>query len=263
MKTRKKTKAPARRKRPARPASAVEKAQAAGKQYAFDQIGSDYFSDWVRDQLLEASKMPPDKVLPLETKADAEAIAKNMLKQLEWDTKRELRGDDLVVLLGPSSAARPDDTEPSPLVHVSFYDGFREACDASRDWLADELLEIKQGMRGARASETRETIGGRYSLRQSPDNALIYKAFFGTLEIGYVAGPYQYGNSDFYQWRLNGDVPSFEHQFGRSPVSGRGKTQTAAFNALIHADKERRGTLPPREGDSRHPKAKRSARRRR
>lgn len=101
--------------------------------------------------------------------------------------------------------------------------------------------------RGGSHFEAR-TVNARsasYSLRQSPDNALMYNAFFGSLEIGHVAGPYQSGKSDFYEWRLKGDVPSFEHQFGRSPVSGRARTQTAAFNALVNADKMRRGTLPP------------------
>ena len=50
-------------------------AEAAGEQYAYDQIAGTYFADWVREQLLEASKLPADQVLPLETKADATVIA--------------------------------------------------------------------------------------------------------------------------------------------------------------------------------------------
>jgi hypothetical protein len=94
--------------------------------YADEQIESGYFMDWVRDQLLEASRMDPNDVLPLETKADARVIARNMLKQLEWDTKRDL------------SQSR------------DFFKGFSERLRDStvRDWLADEILEINRGMRG-------------------------------------------------------------------------------------------------------------------
>jgi DNA-binding MarR family transcriptional regulator len=93
-----------------------------GEQYAREQIDSDYFMDWVREQLLEASKADPSEMLPLETKADAMVIAKNMLNQLAQDTQR----------------AHHESKE--------FYEGFRKTCDNSRDWLADELLTIKGEM---------------------------------------------------------------------------------------------------------------------
>lgn len=127
-------------------------AEAAGAKYATDQLASEYFADWVRDQMLEASQADPDTMLPLETKADAMVIAKNMLKQLEWDTKRELRGQELADLIGASSTSHTDIKE--------FFEGFRNTCDASRDWLADELLEIK-GEMGGGAVEARRTGGTR------------------------------------------------------------------------------------------------------
>lgn len=390
-------------------------AEAAGEQYAESQIESSYFQDWVRDQLAEAAQMPPSDVLPLEDKHDAKIIAKNMLQQLEWDTKKGLGDREMKDLIG---------ADVTPSAHDAFYVGFKKACDAARDGLADELLTIKGEMGGVKEDRRRgyhgnkrdvpirigaavmvinpdsmyrsekgtvveldarrsakldnfnrervhkgavlversdgslfvvdsrdlafykdapsggvgeartvnakkggfitetyrggtwhrffvncvwptrasaekyakanfsvntqwrvtssslpvslpdyvarasgldpasvpdlepadggpeaRTVNARsasYSLRQSPDNALMYNAFFGSLEIGHVAGPYRQGKSDFYEWRLKGDVPSFEHQFGRSPVSGRARTQTAAFNALVSADKTRRGTARPK-----------------
>lgn len=139
----------------------VPNAEAAGEQYAYDQIQGDYFMDWVREQLLEASKMPPDKVLPLETKDDALVIAKNMLRQLEQDTKRGLESRDLIDLIGAGSEARRGDTEVRPALFAEFYDGFRKACEVSRDWLADELLEIESEMRDPQVSEARRTSNGR------------------------------------------------------------------------------------------------------
>ena len=115
-------------------------AEATGEQYATDQIASTYFGDWVRDQMLEASRMPPDQVLPLETKADAKVIAKNMLQQLEWDTKRDMSGNEISSLLGTDDVSRE--------AHKEFYEGFRKGCDASRDWLADELLTINREISG-------------------------------------------------------------------------------------------------------------------
>ena len=120
--------------------------ESAGSEYATDQLQSDYFMEWVRDQMLEASKADPSEMLPLETKADAMVIAKNMLQQLEWDTKRGLDSSEIMSLIGSDSAARRGDTEIRPALYAEFYDGFRKTIDASRDWLADELLQIKGEM---------------------------------------------------------------------------------------------------------------------
>ena len=126
--------APRARKEP----TDIEKANAAGVQYAEDQLEGDYFTDWVRDQLLEASRMPEDKVLPLETKSDAMVIAKKMLRQLERDTKRDLSAHDIESLIGVSRTT-PDSID-------AFFDGFGASLELARDWLADELLEINNSL---------------------------------------------------------------------------------------------------------------------
>src|SRR5208282_2809953 len=68
-------------------------AEKAGADYAHEQLAGSYFQDWVWEQMVEAERMRkenPDSVMPLETQADARKVARNMLQQLEWDTKREL-----------------------------------------------------------------------------------------------------------------------------------------------------------------------------
>lgn len=110
-----------------------KKAETAGAKYASAQLESDYFMDWVRDQLFEASRMPPEKVLPLETMADAEVIAKNMLQQLEWDTQRDV---DRGVLPKTQKEA------------IAFWRGFAERLRSAKKWLAEEVLYINQANRG-------------------------------------------------------------------------------------------------------------------
>jgi hypothetical protein len=111
--------------------------EARGEQYAQDQLQGEYFQDWIRDQLLEASRMPPEDVLPLETKRDAMVIARNMLQDLEQDAKRNLDED------------------------AAFWKGFRSALDDSREWLADELLQIKSEMGGGGTEEARRSRRNR------------------------------------------------------------------------------------------------------
>lgn len=114
-----------------------DRAEAAGEKYAYDQINGEYFMNWVQDQLVEASKMPADKVLPLKTKADATKIAKKMLEQLEWDAKRDMHTHEIARLIGDENGDVAD-----------FWEGFHRACEASRDRLADEILAQSKGMRG-------------------------------------------------------------------------------------------------------------------
>lgn len=110
-------------------------AESRGEQYAIDQLQSDHFNDWIRDQLLEASRVPPEDTIPLETKADAQKIARRMLQQLGWDARRDLSEDD------------------------AFWAGFDRALSKSRDWLADELLEIKSETGGGHVREVRAASG--------------------------------------------------------------------------------------------------------
>jgi len=108
-------------------------AEARGEQYAQNQLQGEYFQNWIREQLLEASRMDPSQVLPLETKRDATVIARNMLQDLEQDAKRNLDED------------------------AAFWKGFRSALDSSREWLADELLQIKSEMGGGSTEEARRS----------------------------------------------------------------------------------------------------------
>lgn len=130
----------------------LEQAKAAGAAYAEDQINGDHFRDWVREQLHAASRMDPSERLPLETNADAMVIARNMFQDLEWDTKRQMDNRDLAAL----GVTTPEEAR-------AFYTGFKEILNSSRDWLADELLEIKQEMdrpRGRGAGGTTEAHRG-------------------------------------------------------------------------------------------------------
>jgi hypothetical protein len=111
-------------------------AEEAGAAYAQEQLESDHFMDWVREQLLEASKMPASDVLPLEDKHDAKIIARNMLQQLEWDTRREHHES------------------------AEFYKGFRSMLDSQRDWLADELLTMNQEIKGVDVGEKGKVRSG-------------------------------------------------------------------------------------------------------
>jgi hypothetical protein len=111
-----------------------------GAVYAVDQIESPYFQDWVHEQMVEAEQMrqaDPSSVMPLETQADARKVARNMLKQLEWDTKRELSESK------------------------EFYEGFDEVLQEpfTVQWLADILLEMTQEEIVPSGRETREARG--------------------------------------------------------------------------------------------------------
>lgn len=112
-----------------------------GERYAEDQIESDYFMQWVREQIAEAAQMDPSKVLPLETKRDAKKIARNMLQQLEWDVERDM-----------------DENR-------DFFKGFTEYTNRPEvvDWLADELLEMQRQIEGEEhhLREPREARGVR------------------------------------------------------------------------------------------------------
>jgi hypothetical protein len=101
----------------------------AGAQYAQDQIKGDYFKQWIFDQMIEAkamAKRDPLSVMPLETKADYRKLAKNMLQQLTWDTKRDLNESK------------------------EFFEGFTEELEKNTtiDWLADELKSIHNHLHG-------------------------------------------------------------------------------------------------------------------
>lgn len=120
----------------------VLQAETAGILYASSQLDSDYFRDWVADQILEASKMDPSKVIPLQTDADAQRIARRMLQQLDFDTRRDLKADEIEALLKIDRA--------TPDVINAFYAGFERGLrnPSTVGWLAEEIFEIKNGIDG-------------------------------------------------------------------------------------------------------------------
>jgi hypothetical protein len=110
------------------------RAQTVGAKHAEDQIQSDYFRDWVHDQLIEAEQMrkrDPSSVIPF----DAKRVAKRMLQQLSWDTKHGLRSDEILEMVGS------DDGDTRATIRA-FFEGFdaklRE--DDVVNWLADEVI---------------------------------------------------------------------------------------------------------------------------
>lgn len=93
-------------------------------------------------------------------------------------------------------------------------------------------VDVRTGA-AARGIASEAPLGGGYSLRQSPENASMYDAYFERTRIGSVRGPFgsRDGRKTFYDWTLNGP---------RGQATGRARTQTAAFNQLISKHKERR-----------------------
>lgn len=116
----------------------TDDAEEAGKQYAQDQLNGQHFMDWVREQMAEAKELErrePGSTFPLKTKADYKKLARNMLQQLERDTKRadmDTHGDPKAFFRGLVEELKSDDTV---------------------NWLADEIQLIKKDL-GGRARET-------------------------------------------------------------------------------------------------------------
>ena len=138
--------------------------EAAGAEYAQTQLESDYFMDWVREQLTEARRMDPSQVLPLETEADARVIAKNMLQQLKWDTSRDLDPREIARLIGVDDTTQEDVKE--------FFKGFRDTLDMNSVWLAGELLEINQEMSGRQSVNHPARNRRAYEAQGSPIDVL-------------------------------------------------------------------------------------------
>ena len=144
----------------------IEAADKAGADYANEQVGGDHFRDWVYDQVAEAERMRasnPDSVFPSDTPDGAKRAARNMLQQLEWDTKRQMDQREILELSGATgvfSAGSADwarDTYGITVKDVT--DAFFAAFDAElekpavRQWLTDLVLEINEDVRGVRKSE--------------------------------------------------------------------------------------------------------------
>src|SRR5208337_2505963 len=78
---------------------ALDAAREAGAKYVQDQFAESFFHDWVWDQMVEAERMrqhDPSSVIPLESKADYNRLARNMLQQIGWDIDRDLNPSDVI-----------------------------------------------------------------------------------------------------------------------------------------------------------------------
>lgn len=164
----------------------IDAASKAGKHYALDQVESDHFRDWVYDQMLEAEQMrrrDPSSVVPLESPADARKVARNMLQQLEWDTKRQMDQREILELAGATGVfgAGSDDWVRDTYgitrkdVTDTFFDAFDEALQSTsvREWLTDLVLQTKEDMGGnAGVSESRRQTGGGGPVSLSINNEL-------------------------------------------------------------------------------------------
>jgi len=158
-----------RRRAPKDDSAEIEAAEEAGHQYVRDQLQSDYFDQWVWDQMVEAEEMrqrDPSSVIPLESESDYRKVARNMLQQLGWDIRRDIGPQELERLAGGESG----------VVHG---DAFFEGMDGElRDpntvsWLVDKVRlaheqvtkpEPQQGLPGVRAREA-----GRRRRQPPPD----------------------------------------------------------------------------------------------
>jgi hypothetical protein len=144
-------------------------AERAGADYAQEQIESSHFRNWVYEQMVEAERMrqaDPSSVFPIESPTDANKLARNMLQQLQWDTKRAMDTQEILELSGASgvfSAGSADwvrDTYGITERDVSsaFYTGFDEKLQkpSNRQWLTDLILQFNEELRGSGAREMRE-----------------------------------------------------------------------------------------------------------
>jgi hypothetical protein len=148
----------------------LKDAEAAGEKYVQEQLSGDYFNQWVWEQMVEADRMrkeDPSSVIPLKSKSDFRKLARNMLQQLSWDTKRELGVHDILDLsgtagvfsIGSEAWVQTKYGVTASDVMDAFYVGFNRSLDApaTRDWLADELIEpMLRELQSEQKSETRE-----------------------------------------------------------------------------------------------------------
>ena len=141
----------------------------AGTDYAQDQIGGDYFQDWVLEQMAEGEAMrqaDPNSVIPLETPSDAKKLARNMLQQLEWDTKRDMKARDILELsgakgvfdVGSADWVRDHYGITYEEVNDAFFSAFDEALKSPsvRQWVTDLILENLDEVRGTPKSKLGE-----------------------------------------------------------------------------------------------------------
>jgi hypothetical protein len=139
----------------------LEAAATAGTQYAQDQVGGTYFQDWVWEQMVEGEEMRksnPDSVIPLETPSDAKKLARNMLQQLEWDTKRDMDASMILELSGAKGVFDSGSAVTYEEVSDAFFSAFTDALKnpSTVHWLTDLVLTNLDEVRGVPKSKLSE-----------------------------------------------------------------------------------------------------------
>lgn len=137
-------------------ASDLEKAKRAGEQYAGDQLTSNFFQDWVFDQLREAREMekkdPGSIAAGFETRTIARSInaskrlARRMLEQLRWDISRDIGGSEVEPYLDKAGVEGRIGRD----LRDAFSGGVRTtlSSDETATWLAEEyIMPIAQRLR--------------------------------------------------------------------------------------------------------------------
>jgi hypothetical protein len=141
-------------------------AEKAGATYAQEQLNGDYFRDWVWEQMVEAERMrqnDPDSVIPIETPSDARKVARNMLQQLEQDTKRDMKAATILELSGAKGVFDVGNADwvkdkygiTYEDVSSAFFGAFDETLKShsTRQWLGDMILETNEEVRKSSESE--------------------------------------------------------------------------------------------------------------
>jgi hypothetical protein len=214
----------------------IESAEKAGADYAHEQVGSPHFNDWVIDQMVEAERMrnaDPNSVVPLETPADAKRVAKSMLKQLEWDTKKQMDLRDILELvdgatgvfsLGSASWVRDTYGITEKEVADSFFGGFVETLESSstREWLTEEILTKSEELRG---------VGVREAAREASTGSRPY-----------------FGEADHWGYAIQ--IDGIENSFPQLPIGRQidGNNAVKQFKATAKHEwistKRRKGQRP-------------------
>ena len=137
-------------------------AEKAGANYAQDQIGGSYFLDWVMDQMVEGEEMrkrDPGSVIPLDSPSDAKKLARNMLQQLEWDTKRDLEQSTVLEVSGTDDGDLDRCGVSAKEVNDAFFSAFTESLKSPNTvhWLTDLILENLDEVRGTPKSKLGES----------------------------------------------------------------------------------------------------------
>jgi hypothetical protein len=189
-----------------------------------------------------------------------------MLQQLEWDTRRELRKDEITDLIGEDGDV------------AEFWEGFREASVASRDWLADELLTIKSEMGGGGVVEAsrRKSTQSKYKPgklykhlkveRVVPSNGAHRVEFNDGFSVQVHSGS---GRDDIlyamhpYDTRLEQRAPGPESRRDYQYAALKAVLGDKPADFVVDHDGDVQARLTAVVRETRRPKAERSARRRR